>query len=491
MSNEFEIRLAKLEKIRELGIDPYPYTFQRSHSFEEIKKMAARKEAEELEKEATVYRICGRIVAFREMGKSAFLHIFDGQEKMQIYVRKDIVSERDYALLNLLDIGDIIGTTGTLFITRTGELTLLVKELFLLSKALRPLPEKWHGLQDKELRFRQRYLDLIVNEQSRKIFRQRFRVIQLIREFFIQRGYQEVETPMMHPIPGGAAARPFVTHHNALDIDLYLRIAPELYLKRLLVGGMEKVFEINRNFRNEGISMMHNPEFTMLEFYELYQDFEYYMNLTEELFGILAKEILQEKSVVWREKEINFQPPFRRVRFIDEIVRHSGISNEDVWNEKILAEHIKKLKGDLEDLPTFARKLEWLFDHYVQTELINPTFVTHYPKVLSPLSKNCRQDSRLTERFELFVAGIELANGFSELNDPCEQLNRFKDQLEQREQGDSEAHLIDNDFIVALEHGMAPAAGEGIGIDRLVMLLTGAESLKEVILFPQLRPQEK
>jgi len=376
------------------------------------------------------------------------------------------------------------------FRTRAGELSVLVQELTFLAKSFHPLPEKWHGLQDKELRFRQRYLDLIVNPETKDIFRKRSRIVQAVRRFFLERGYIEVETPMMHPIPGGASARPFVTHHNALDIDLYLRVAPELYLKRLLVGGMDKVFEINRNFRNEGISLMHNPEFTMIEFYELYRDFGDYMDLSERLLLDLAGEMLADSIIEWQGHRIALAPPFRRVKFMEAIAGKSGLALEQLWDEAAVREHIRSRFPEEPLPPTYGKMLELLFDVHVEKSLIEPTFVTYYPKAISPLSKASRLDERETERFELYIAGMEIANGFSELNDPLEQRRRFEEQVRDREQGDDEAQRIDNGFLQALEHGMAPAAGEGIGIDRLVMLFTGAASIKEVILFPLLRPKE-
>ena len=490
MEEQFAVRLEKLKKLEQLGVDPYPYRFEVTRRFAEIIARYKEQDAEALKQAAAEVRCAGRILAIRSMGKSAFMHLFDGQEKLQVYVRKDEVSERDFAVNGLLDIGDIIGVRGTIFKTRTGELSVLVRELTFLAKSFHPLPEKWHGLQDKEVRFRQRYLDMIVNPGAMEVFRKRSRLIQAVRRFFHERGYVEVETPMMHPIPGGASARPFVTHHNALDIDLYLRVAPELYLKRLLVGGMEKVFEINRNFRNEGISLMHNPEFTMIEFYELYRDFNDYMELSEQLLLALSAELLPDAVMRWQEKEIPLAPPFPRVKYMDAVAERSGLPLERLWDETALQAHIRDLFPGEPLPPTFGKMLELLFDHYVEKSLVAPTFVTHFPKAISPLSKVSRLDERETERFELYIAGMEIANGFSELNDPLEQRRRFEAQVQDREKGDDEAQRIDNGFLQALEQGMAPAAGEGIGIDRLVMLFTGAASIKDVILFPLLRPRE-
>jgi lysyl-tRNA synthetase class 2 len=490
MEEQFAVRLDKLKKLSELGVAPYPYRFEATRRFAEVIAAHRERSAEDLKQADVEVSCAGRIVAIRSMGKSAFMHLFDGEERLQVYIRKDMVSERDFAVNDLLDIGDIIGVRGTVFKTRTGELSVQVKELTFLAKSFHPLPEKWHGLQDKELRFRQRYLDLIVNPGAKEVFRKRSQLIQALRRFFHERGYVEVETPMMHPIPGGASARPFVTHHNALDIDLYLRVAPELYLKRLLVGGMEKVFEINRNFRNEGISLMHNPEFTMVEFYELYRDFNDYMELSEQLLLALGRELLSDNILHWQEKQIPLAPPFRRVKFMEAIAEKSGLAVERLWDEAAVKGHIQE-RFPAEPLPpTYGKMLELLFDHYVEKSLVDPTFVTYYPKAISPLSKASRLDERETERFELFIAGMEIANGFSELNDPLEQRRRFEAQVRDRERGDDEAQCIDNGFLQALEYGMAPAAGEGIGIDRLVMLFTGAASIKEVILFPLLRPRE-
>jgi len=490
MEEHTKIRLEKIEKISELGIECYPYEFDVKDNLSELKKNYSDLSREDLEEKKIDVKTAGRIISIRKMGKSAFIHIFDGEEKLQIYIRKDKVSEKDFSLFKLLDIADIIGISGTLFKTQSAELTILISDLTFLAKSLHPLPEKWHGLQDKELRFRQRYLDLIVNENSRKIVKIRSEIIQNIRMFFYEKNYVEVETPMMHPIPGGAAAKPFVTHHNSLSRDLFLRIAPELYLKRLLVGGMSRVFEINRNFRNEGISMMHNPEFTMLEFYELYKDFNYYMNMTEELITLLNEKVLGSNEIEFLDKKISMKTPFRKAKYMELISEKSGVPVEDLWDENKLLKFIEG-KFNTDDIPpTFGKMLDLMFDHYVEKHLVEPTFVTYYPKAISPLSKESRLDKRETERFELFIAGMEIANGFSELNDPVEQRRRFESQEKDREKGDDEAQVVDNDFLKALEHGMAPAAGEGIGIDRLVMLYTGAENIKEVILFPTLRPKE-
>ncbi|MGE5342481.1 MAG: lysine--tRNA ligase [Candidatus Omnitrophota bacterium] len=490
LDDQSTIRLEKLKKLEDLGITAYPYEFSKTHDFLEVIEENQHRTHDDLESQNIVVQIAGRVIAIRKMGKSGFLHLFDGEAKLQIYVRKDLVSETEFEVYKLLDIGDIIGVEGKLFRTQSNELTVLVSRLTFLTKSLHPLPEKWHGLQDKELRFRQRYVDLIVNDETRNIFNLRSRMLQMIRMFFYERGYLEVETPMMHPIPGGAAAKPFITRHNALGIDLYLRIAPELYLKRLLVGGMEKVFEVNRNFRNEGLSQKHNPEFTMLEFYELYKDFNHYIQLTEHLLGLLNANFLNDDYTEYEGKRICMKPPFKRIKYMDAISENSGISLADLWDEANLKLFIQENIPHEDIPPTYGKMLELMFDRYVEPTLQEPTFVTYFPKEISPLSKRSRLDERETERFELFVAGMEIANGFSELNDPVDQRSRFENQVKDREKGDEEAQMmIDEDFLTALEYGMAPAAGEGIGIDRLVMLYSGINSIKEVILFPLLRPK--
>jgi len=487
MDEHFKIRKEKLEKLHELGLEAWPYAYDRTHTFTQVIEAYADADADALEAMDDEFRLAGRVVAVRRMGKSVFAHLFDGETRIQVYLRRDKLPETDFEVVRLLDLGDIVGVAGRLFRTRTGELTLLVTRLTLLAKAFHPLPEKWHGLQDKELRYRRRYLDLVVNENSRRIFRMRSEILREIRMFFYREGYREVETPMMHPIPGGASARPFVTHHNALDMDLYLRVAPELYLKRLLVGGMEKVFEMNRNFRNEGISMRHNPEFTMLEFYQLYNDYEANMALTEKLMSLLCERFLAGGVLRWREQEIPIKPPFPRRRYMDLVMEKTGLSAEEVWDQTKLARFLGRELPDQELPPTWSKMLELAFDTWVEPGLTGPVFVVDFPRAISPLAKVSRRDPRETERFELFIAAMEIANGFSELNDPFDQRERFEAQLREREQGDDEAQWLDEEFLAALEHGMAPATGEGIGIDRLVMLLTGAESIREVILFPQLR----
>jgi lysyl-tRNA synthetase class 2 len=393
-------------------------------------------------------------------------------------------------LFSLLDIGDIIAIEGVVFKTRTGELTVLLDSFDFLAKCLYPLPEKWHGLRDIEIRYRKRYLDLIVNPDETEVFRIRSRMITKIREFFNERGYTEVETPMMQPIPGGALAKPFKTFHNALGMDLYLRIAPELYLKRLVVGGMEKVYEINRNFRNEGISSEHNPEFTMLEFYEAYCDYNDMMNITEELIHMLSLELTGKQEVKYGEHEISFKKPWKRIKFMDALSKYSGLTSSRLNHKKDIIEFASDISGE-ETSISYGKALDVIFDKYVKPNLIQPTFVINPPKEISPLAKASRDNPDEAERFELVIAGMEIANAFSELTDPKEQKKRFLQQAQEREKGDEESHVLDNDYVQALEYGLPPTGGDGIGIDRLVMIFTDRHSIREVILFPLLRPKGK
>ncbi len=488
--DEVKVRKEKFQKLKEKGIDVSPYFYNYTHEITEIKETYEKYDDKHFENTKVEVSVPGRIVAKRVMGGASFFHISDGKNKLQIYAKKNILGNENYKTMKSLDIGDIIGVSGYLFRTRTGELTIVVENFKFLTKCFIPLPEKWHGLQDVELRYRKRYLDLIVNSEVREIFEKRFKIIREIRRFFDDKGYIEVETPMMHPIPGGALAKPFITHHNALNIDLYLRIAPELYLKRLVVGGFSKVYEINRNFRNEGISWQHNPEFTMLEFYEAYRDYNYLMEFTEELFKHLLDKGLIEEEIEFDDKKIKFKFPFKRIDYMEALEKYSPLGNE-IKNEAKVIEHALSLAGGEEKLaPIYSKAIDYLFDEYVKPELVSPTFVINHPVEISPLSKKHRELEGRVERFELFVGGMEIANGFSELNDPDEQLERFKAQLKSREKGDDEAHRIDYDYIDALSYGLPPTAGEGIGIDRLIMIAVGRRSIKEVILFPLLRPKD-
>jgi lysyl-tRNA synthetase class 2 len=481
-------REEKLVKLVEAGVDLFPHRADRTHSvFEVVEEFAALK-PEDLEAKKAEVVVPGRILSIRKMGRATFATISDSRAKAQVYLREDRVGEKAYRLWALLDIGDIVNVRGTLFKTRTGELTVLVQAYTLLAKCLHPLPEKWHGLQDVELRYRRRYLDLIMNPEVGEVFRLRGRMIAEIRRFFDARGYVEVETPMMQPIPGGALARPFKTFHNALGIDLYLRIAPELYLKRLTVGGMEKVYEINRNFRNEGISTEHNPEFTMLEFYEAYSDFYDMMNLTEELLHSLCMTLLNGEEFPYGEQVISFRKPFARLKYMDAVVTHSGLAPGRFERPKEVISFAAGLAPESPPL-SYAKALDLIFDKLVKPRIIQPTFVTNLPKEISPLAKASRDNPEETERFELIVAGMEIANAFSELSDPQEQRRRFEQQAEEKKTGNEESHWIDLDYVQALEYGLPPTGGEGIGIDRLTMLLTNRKSIREVILFPLLRPK--
>jgi len=482
-------RFKKLADITESGVKPYAGKFNVTFSAQGLLDKFGATAKEALEKDRVEATVAGRFIAMRSFGKAAFSHIQDGSGRIQLYFQKNTLGEERYGLFKKLDIGDFIGAKGFLFRTKTDELTLDVSEFTLLSKSLRPLPEKWHGLTDVELRYRQRYVDLIVNPDVKKVFITRTRIIQAIRSFLNTRGYLEVETPMMQTIPGGATARPFKTHHNALNMDLFLRIAPELYLKRLLVGGFERVYEINRNFRNEGISTRHNPEFTMLEFYTAYADYRDLIDMTETLISDIAREVVGAMDVVYEGHTINLAPPWKRITYMDSL-REAGVPAEALEHEDKARDYARKLGASLKGGEPFGKVLNEIFELLVEPKLIQPTFITDYPTDISPLSKKRDDNPAFVERFELFVVGRELANAFSELNDPVDQKQRFLKQVSEREAGDEEAHQMDDDFIRALEYGMPPAAGEGIGIDRLVMLLTGSNSIRDVILFPQMKKEK-
>ena len=493
-------RRQKLELLRARGIDPYPNDFRPTHTAARVLERYGSMDAETLAQTKDSVAVAGRILTRRDFGKASFFHLLDRSGQIQVYVRRDLLGEEAFEIFKLTDLGDFVGVVGHPFRTRTNELTIEAHQLRLLVKALRPLPEKWHGLTDVEARYRQRYLDLIANPASRQVFLLRSRIIERIRAFFVARDFIEVETPMMHPIAGGAAARPFVTHHNALDMDLYLRIAPELYLKRLLVGGFERVFEINRNFRNEGISVRHNPEFTMLEFYWAYATYEDLMVLTEELFVTLADELLGTRQVPYGEWMLDFSPPFRRISIPEYIATRAGVDLGaifalDLGTIRSAAERLGvALEKDYEGHygPAAAgHLLVDVFEEAALPELVQPAFVYHYPAAVTPLARRNAQHPTFVDRFELFCAQREICNAFSELNDPIDQRRRFEEQLKARAAGDEEAHPMDEDFLRALEHGMPPAAGEGIGIDRLVMLLTNSPSIRDVILFPLLRPERE
>ena len=479
-------RHAKLETLRRRGVDPFGARYPVTHWAGPLHGRLAAATEEELKAVGPV-SLAGRIVTLRHHGKTCFAHLMDHTGRIQLYARADQLGD-DYALFTELDLGDFVGATGDMMRTRTGELTLAVKAFTFLTKSLRPLPEKWHGLKDVETRYRQRYVDLVVNPDSRRIFLLRSRIIQATRAFLDARGFVEVETPMMQPIPGGAIARPFKTHHNALDMDLYLRIAPELYLKRLVVGGFERVYEVSRVFRNEGVSTRHNPEFTILEFYQAYADYTDLMELTEALFAELARSLLGTLTLTWGEHTVDLTPPWRRLPFFTALSQALGVTVTPETGAATLAEAAaaRGLAG-----ATGAADKIWkdVFDELVEPTLVQPTFVTDFPIELSPLAKRKRDNPRLVDRFEGYLGCRELVNAYSELNDPVDQLGRFREQAALAARGDDEAHWLDEDYVRALEYGMPPTAGEGIGIDRLVMLFADQPSIREVILFPHLRPE--
>jgi lysyl-tRNA synthetase class 2 len=482
-----KIRKEKLKKIEELGFDTYPAFFEQKHTINDTISLYSDFDHDKLEKENIKIKTAGRITARRSMGKTVFMDIIDGLGKIQLYIQKKILDDKKLQLLEILDIGDFIGVEGKLFKTKTGELTIILDDYTFLAKSLRPLPEKFHGLQDVEARYRQRYLDMIMNPESRNIFEIRSKTISWLRRLLNARNYLEVETPMMQPIAGGATAKPFITHHNALDMDLYLRIAPELYLKRLVVGGMERVYEINRNFRNEGISTKHNPEFTMLEFYQAYIDYKQMMRLTESMLIELVERVLDSTDLEFGDARINFRGPWPKITFHESIMKATAASKNDLSDKNNIIALAKKNEIDFDPAWGEAKILNEIFEKKVEPFLINPTFIIDYPLELSPLSKKKPENPNLVERFELFIGGMEIANGFSELNDPADQRRRFELQLKAREMGDEEAHQMDEDYIKCMEYGMPPIAGEGIGIDRLVMLFANKDSIREVILFPHLR----
>lgn len=482
-------RMRKLAELEAAGVDPYPARFGVTHLAADLHREYAGL-SEEGDAGAPQVSIAGRLMSVRGHGKATFAHLQDGSGRIQIYIVRDTVGLEAYDLCKKLDVGDYLGVEGQLFRTRTGELTVRAMTVQLLSKSLRPLPEKWHGLTDVETRFRQRYLDLIVNRQVADAFRTRSRLITEIRRFLESRRFLEVETPMMQAMAGGAMARPFVTHHNALDLTLYLRIAPELYLKRLVVGGFDRVFEINRSFRNEGISTQHNPEFTMLEFYQAYADYRDLMAMTEELLAHLAKEITGDQEVTYQGQRISFAPPWPKLTLEEALVNLAGLDAEALKTEEDVSTLARRYGVSISPGWGRGKVMAELFDALVEPKLLQPTFIIDFPTELSPLAKAKRGEPTTVQRFELFVGGMEIANAYSELNDPREQRARFLDQLRQRDQGDLEAHGLDEDYLRALEYGMPPTAGEGIGIDRLAMLFTDSASIRDVILFPLLKPAQ-
>ena len=484
-------RRKKLERLREEGLDPFSQDFTPERELGSMAEEYGSWPAESLESLGRFFAVAGRVMGKRDFGKASFLDLVDRSGKLQCFVHLPSLASSLTTAFRCLDVGDHLGVRGSLFRTRTGELTLRVQDFQILSKALRPLPEKWHGIRDVEARYRQRYLDLLMNPDVAATFRVRALVIRWVREFLDGHGFQEVETPMMQPLPGGADARPFVTHHNALDMEVFLRIAPELYLKRLVVGGLERVYEINRNFRNEGISTQHNPEFTMLEFYQAYATFLDLMVLTEELIETLLAKLGRGPKMVYQGKEIDFTRPWRRLRFLDGLVQLAGLPPESLNDLGRLKQTARERGVELEGRETLGKVLAKLFDALVEPHIVAPTFVTHHPVEISPLSRRNRENSLVADRFELYIGGREIANGFSELTDPDDQRSRFQEQKALRDMGDEEAHPLDEDFLRALEHAMPPTAGEGIGIDRVVMLLTDSPSIRDVIFFPQLRPEAR
>jgi len=482
-----DMKKKKISELRNNNINLFPNDYKVLNTVRDIRN-AIECFSTSSETDETVFSAAGRMMAVNSFGKSSFIRFKDRTGQIQAYIRKDRIGEESYHLFKQLDIGDFIGVTGTTFKTKTGEWTLLVSEFRLLCKSIKPLPEKFHGLKDPEKRYRQRYLDLIMNQEVRDIFIKRSKTIQLIRSFFLNRDYLEVETPMMQPIPGGAEATPFKTHHNALGMDLFLRIAPELYLKRLVVGGFERVFEVNRNFRNEGVSAQHNPEFTMLEFYEAYATYQDLMSLTEELLVHLSREVAGSTSIIYQGNNIDFNGKWSRVSLLTALEEIGGVDPNLLNNKGKLCEFACSNGIKITKTNRIGKVIAKLFDVLVQPKLIQPTFITEYPVEISPLSRRNEKNPSLTDRFELFIAGREIANGFSELNDPEDQKRRFLQQVSDRNEGDDESHYMDEDYIEALEYGMPPTAGEGVGIDRLVMLFADAASIREVILFPHMKP---
>lgn len=475
-------------KLREMGVNPYVNSYVADSHITDITNRFSDANGELPENEE--FKAAGRIISKREFGKTAFITIKDRTGRIQVYIKKALLTEEEFRIYELSDPGDFIGVQGTLFRTKTGELTIRALKYKILTKALRDLPEKWHGLKDVEIRYRQRYLDLIVNDEAKNVFLKRSGIIREIRNFFTEKGFVEVETPMMHPIVGGAAASPFTTHHNALDMPLYFRIAPELYLKRLVVGGIEKVFELNRNFRNEGVDTKHNPEFTMIEWYQAYADYNVFMALIEELIQTVAEKINGNKILEFAGHTIDLSEKWKRITMIDSLKEFAGITREEVSTYEKASETAAKHKIHVEKSWGKGKIISELFEGLVEEKLIMPTFITEYPKEVSPLSKSKEDDPETTERFELFIASMEISNGFNELNDPIDQKERFQKQVECRQAGDEEACMMDEDYVRALEYGLPPTAGAGMGIDRLVMLLTGQTSIREVLLFPHMRPED-
>ena len=490
LNDQLIVRREKLHNLREQGIDPFGKRFERTNSTTDLVSLYGEFSKEELEEKEIAVSIAGRIMTKRGKGKAGFAHVQDLHGQVQIYVRKDAVGDDEYELFKTADLGDLVGIEGKVFKTNVGELSVKATGFTLLTKALRPLPDKYHGLKDVEQRYRQRYLDLITSMESRETFVTRSKIIREMRRYLDDNGYLEVETPMMHAIAGGASARPFITHHNALDMELYMRIAIELHLKRLIVGGLEKVYEIGRVFRNEGVSTRHNPEFTMIELYEAYADYKDIMKLTEDMVAHIAKKVLGTTTIQYGDYEINLEPEWTRLHMVDAIKQYSGA---DFWNPMSVEEArelAKEHNVEIKDTMEVGHIINEFFEQKVEDKLIQPTFIYGHPVEISPLAKKNDEDPRFTDRFELFIVAREHANAFTELNDPIDQKERFEAQLKEREQGNDEAHMMDDDYIEALEYGMPPTGGLGIGIDRLVMLLTNAPSIRDVLLFPAMRHKQ-
>ncbi|TGA96547.1 lysine--tRNA ligase [Sporolactobacillus shoreae] len=490
LTDQLQARREKLKELREQGINPFGARYERTHDTEKIRTLYSSLTEEELEEKPVPVVMAGRLMAKRRKGKAGFADIQDFNGRIQLYVRKDNVGDEEYEIFKRIDIGDFVGVEGTVFKTHVGELSIKVTKFNILSKAMRPLPDKFHGLKDVEQRYRQRYLDLIVNPEVRKTFILRSKIVQTIRDYLDGESYLEVETPTMHSIPGGAAARPFITHHNALNMDLYMRIAIELHLKRLIIGGFEKVYEIGRVYRNEGIDTKHNPEFTMLELYAAYDDLRDIMSLTENLISSVAEKVLGTTEITYEDKKVDLKPSWRRIHMVDAIKEVTGV---DLWPEmsdeearKLAADHGVAVKDDM----IYGHVVNEFFEQKVEETLVQPTFIYGHPVVISPLAKKDPSDNRFSDRFELFIVGREHANAFSELNDPIDQRERFEEQMREREAGNDEAQIIDEDFLEAMEYGMPPTGGLGIGIDRLIMLLTDSASIRDVLLFPQMRNRE-
>jgi lysyl-tRNA synthetase, class II len=487
LNDQLIVRREKLNQLRDKGLDPFGKRFERTYQAQELIDQYGELVKEEIDEKNISVIIAGRIMTKRGKGKAGFAHVQDLSGQIQIYVRQDAVGEEQYDIFNIADLGDIVGVTGTLFKTKVGELSIKVSDFQLLTKSLRPLPDKFHGLKDVEQRYRQRYLDLIMSQESKHTFIARSKIIQSMRRYLDNHGYLEVETPMMHAIAGGASARPFITHHNALDMPLFMRIAIELHLKRLIVGGLEKVYEIGRVFRNEGVSTRHNPEFTMIELYEAYADYRDIMALTENMIAHIAQEVLGTTTIQYGEYEVDLKPEWKRLHMVDAIKEYTGV---DFWKQMSTEEakqHAKEHGVEIKDSMEYGHIVNEFFEQKVEEKLIQPTFIYGHPVEISPLAKKNDEDPRFTDRFELFIVAREHANAFTELNDPIDQRERFEAQLKEREQGNDEAHMMDDDFVEALEYGMPPTGGLGIGIDRLVMLLTNSPSIRDVLLFPLMR----